>query len=133
MLLAGGMLLGLVVVVGPAAHAGAQATPNFYVVSLGSAVSSDCTSIRVDVFYGNNGDADSGPFAIGFTIDTKGVVRARAPSAAPGAIDHTKQFPITWPHPTSGDHTLTVILDPKNLVAESNEDDNSLSQTFTCP
>ena len=133
MLLVGAMALGMMGAVVPSARAEARATPNLYVVSLGSAVSSDCTSISVDAFYGNNGDADSGQFAILFTIDTRDVVKARVGSVAPGTITYTRQYQLTWPHPTSGDHTLTVTLDATNRVVESNEDDNSLSQTFTCP
>jgi len=132
-LLAAALVAGTLAVGAPVAHAGTQATPNIYVVSLGSGVSSDCTSINVNAFYGNNGDADSGNFAISFTIDTTTVVEARVRSVAPGAIEHSHQFALTWQHPTSGDHTLTVTLDATNRVAESNEDDNSLSQTFTCP
>jgi subtilase family serine protease len=128
-----GALVAVSLAVGAPAHAGAQATANLYVVSLGSAVSSDCTSISVDAFYGNNGDIYSGQFAILFTIDTKDVVKTRVNSVAPGAITHTRQFALTWPHPASGDHALTVVLDATNRIAESNEDDNPLSQTFTCP
>jgi subtilase family serine protease len=132
-LLCAAVLAGALAVGAPAAHAGPQATPNLYVVSLGSGVSSDCTSINVNAFFGNNGDADSGQFGILFTIDTKSVVMTRVASVAPGAIAYTRQFSLTWPHPTPGDHTLTVILDATNRVVESNEDDNTLSQTFTCP
>ena len=132
-LLIGALVAGTLAVGAPAAHAGTQATPNLYVVSLGSGVSSDCTSINVNAFFGNNGDADSGQFGILFTIDTKSVVMTRVASVTPGAIAYTRQFSLTWPHPTPGDHTLTVILDATNRVIESNEDDNTLSQTFTCP
>jgi len=110
-----------------------QNLPNLYVVSLGSAVSSDCTSISVDAFYGNNGDVDSGAFGIFFTVDGTSIVRTRVVSVAPGAITHTREFALTWQHPIPGSHTLIVILDATNRVVESNEDDNSLSQTFTCP
>jgi hypothetical protein len=118
----------------PTANAASrQSLPNLYVVSLGSAVSSDCTSISVNAFYGNNGDADSGRFAILFTVDTHPIVMTMVASVPPGAIQHTRQFSLTWQHPTPGDHTLTVTLDATNRVIESNETDNSLSSTFTCP
>jgi subtilase family serine protease len=132
-LLAAAALTGVLAVGAPAAHAGTQATPNLYVVSLGSGVSSDCTSINVDAFYGNNGDVDSGAFGIFFTVDGKPVVRTRVPSVSPGAITHTREFALTWPNPTPGSHTLEVILDATNRVVESSETDNTLSQTFTCP
>ena len=109
------------------------ALPDLAIVSLGTAVSADCTSIGYNANMTNAGAVDASPVDVAFYADTVTLTKLQRPSLAPGEYEHTWQFTVHWVTPVPGTHTLTVMLDPKNVLAESNEDNNKLSSTFTCP
>jgi subtilase family serine protease len=109
------------------------ALPDLAIVSLGTAVSGDCTSIGYNANMTNAGAVDAAPVDVAFYGDTHTLTTLQRPSLAPGEYEHTWQFTVHWSTPVSGTHTITVMLDPKNVLVESNEDNNTLSSTFTCP
>lgn len=48
-------------------------------------------------------------------------------SIAPGK---TKTITVSW-RAARGAHTVTSVVDPKNVIGESNESDNRLQKTIT--
>ena len=49
-------------------------------------------------------------------------------SLAPGAI---KTLTTTWTPSSTKTHVVKVVVDPKNVINESNEADNKLQRTIT--
>ncbi|MGQ9681045.1 MAG: CARDB domain-containing protein [Anaerolineae bacterium] len=78
----------------------------------------------------NKGDTDSPPFVYVWSIDGAPVASGTHPGLASGA-EAGLTYAWTWQHQMAGecvldDHTVGLMVDPDDLVAEAHEDNNAL-------
>ncbi len=81
----------------------------------------------------NNGNVMSEPVPLHLYLSevqpsllmSETMVSSLSGCAAPMAVS------LTWPDATAGDHTVHLVIDPQNAIAESDEGDNTLTLTLT--
>jgi CARDB len=90
-----------------------------------------CDFTLLDVTVLNNGDAEAGPFAIGYQIDHLRVGSAHNDQpVAPGETVPVGPFPSH--HVTKGAHLVTFHMDSRHQVEESDEANNWVAFAFIC-
>lgn len=90
----------------------------------------DDTPASITAVIRNSGNAMAGPSRTLFKLDGTTILGSiDTPSLAPGG---STEVAVPWDASNlSGDHTITVVADEQNVVAESNESNNDLSVTVT--
>ncbi|MFH1255825.1 MAG: LamG-like jellyroll fold domain-containing protein [Candidatus Diapherotrites archaeon] len=79
--------------------------------------------IDVNAVIANNSQADSGAFAVSVLLDKQTVASGNVPSLAPGAKANV-HFSVNSGS-ISGAHDINILIDPSNLIAESDETNNN--------
>jgi hypothetical protein len=85
-------------------------------------------AVTFRAFLHNNGSKESGPFDIRWIVDNSESFDGGHPSEPPGA-DGSHDIPFT--DLAAGEHTLEFIADFDNQIFETDEDNNSVTPTFT--
>ena len=87
-------------------------------------------SLSFEIAWTNQGDAMAEEYSIVLLLDGKQIAEWYKPVTAPGSVKTQSLELVSLPDPgsfTNGLHSLELIVDPGNLVAESDEGNNSFS------
>ncbi|MGC8783251.1 MAG: CARDB domain-containing protein [Armatimonadota bacterium] len=85
----------------------------------------DRVRVRMQVL--NNGGAYQGNVPVRISIDGSFQRNLDVLAPEPGG---SRQIVVEWPAIQGNSHPLTAVIDPDNVVAESNEENNSLAQVL---
>jgi hypothetical protein len=94
-----------------------------------SAVITAAQSIYIDVAWGNFGNANAGAFTVGLTL--QGSPLGTLSSTGLAALSGQGMTDLVLSPLPAGTYTLTMRVDDGSVVAESNENNNTYSRTFT--
>ena len=87
-------------------------------------------SLSFEIAWTNQGDAMAEEYSIVLLLDGRQIAEWYKPVTAPGSVKTQRLELVSLPDPggfTNGLHSLELIVDPENLVAKSDEGNNSFS------
>ena len=119
---------------GPAGAAASGELPDLVWMSYGWGYTNECDALFgvFASFQNVSGVPVDVQFGAQLLLDGQGLRTIRAPGADPGELITTPPFDIRVRQGFTGTHVLTLIVDAKDNVAESNETNNESSTEFTC-